>query len=48
MQSTNPGNPVLSHLSLPTSDGFFEAQLSGDDLSERISKAEGGQRNEDG
>jgi alpha-acetolactate decarboxylase len=36
------------HLSLPTSGGFLDAQLSGADLSERISKAEGGQRNEDG
>jgi alpha-acetolactate decarboxylase len=36
------------HLSLPTSGGFLDAQLSGDDLSERISKAEGGQRSEDG
>lgn len=30
------------HLSLPTSGAFLDAQLSGDDLSERISKAEGG------
>ncbi|WP_445159761.1 acetolactate decarboxylase [Mycobacterium sp. Dal123C01] len=36
------------HLSLPTSGGFLDAQLSGDGLSERISKAEGGQRSEDG
>jgi alpha-acetolactate decarboxylase len=30
------------HLSLPTSGAFLDAQLSGADLSERISKAEGG------
>jgi acetolactate decarboxylase len=30
------------HLSLPTSGAFLDAQLSGPDLSERISKAEGG------
>jgi len=29
------------HLSLPTSGAFLGAQLSGDDLGERISKAEG-------
>jgi acetolactate decarboxylase len=29
------------HLSLPTSGAFLDAELSGDDLSERISKAEG-------
>src|SRR5262249_16087507 len=29
------------HLSLPTAGGFLGAQLSGDDLSERIGKAEG-------
>jgi len=29
------------HLSLPTSGAFLDAQLSGDDLGERISKAEG-------
>jgi alpha-acetolactate decarboxylase len=29
------------HLSLPTSGAFLDAQLSGADLSERISKAEG-------
>jgi alpha-acetolactate decarboxylase len=30
------------HLSLPTSGAFLDARLSGDDLSERINKAEGG------
>jgi acetolactate decarboxylase len=30
------------HLSLPTSGAFLGAQLSGDDLTERIDKAEGG------
>jgi alpha-acetolactate decarboxylase len=32
------------HLSLPTSGAFLDARLSGDDLSEQIRKAEGGQR----
>jgi alpha-acetolactate decarboxylase len=36
------------HLSLPTSGAFLDAQLSGDDLSERISKAEGGRTHQDG
>jgi acetolactate decarboxylase len=29
------------HLSLPTSGAFLDAQLAGDDLAERIGKAEG-------
>ena len=29
------------HLSLPTSGAFLKAQLSGPDLAERVSKAEG-------
>jgi acetolactate decarboxylase len=29
------------HLSLPTSGAFLDAQLSGDDLADRIGKAEG-------
>jgi alpha-acetolactate decarboxylase len=35
------------HLSLPTSGAFLDARLSGDDLSEQISKAEGGRRDDD-
>jgi alpha-acetolactate decarboxylase len=34
------------HLSLPTSGAFLDARLSGDDLSEQISKAEGGRTSE--